>query len=133
VPFYLDKLVPCVRGNLIYINDDCIVQGNIKELAATKIASHHVAAFSSECNELLEDIHPNPGRYNSYLDYGNKIVQKMDIPPETCLFNAGVFVVDMKKFKQWNISAKLEYWATMNVKYVGFDSKSQTFDHYSVR
>jgi hypothetical protein len=57
----------------------------------------------------------------------------MDIPPETCLFNAGVFVVDMKKFKQWNISAKLEYWATMNVKYVGFDSKSQTFDHYSVR
>jgi hypothetical protein len=27
VPFYLDKLVPCVRGNLIYINDDCIVQG----------------------------------------------------------------------------------------------------------
>jgi hypothetical protein len=60
VPFYLDKLVPCVRGNLIYINDDCIVQGNIKELAATKIASHHVAAFSSECNELLEDIHPNP-------------------------------------------------------------------------
>jgi lipopolysaccharide biosynthesis glycosyltransferase len=41
----------------------------------------------------------------------------MDIPPETCLFNAGVFVVDMKKFKQWNISAKLEYWATMNVKH----------------
>ena len=43
-------------------------------------------------------------------------MQKMSIPPDTCQFNAGVFVVDMKKFRQWNISAKLEHWAMMNVK-----------------
>ena len=34
--------------------------GNIKDLAKTQIADHHVAAFSTGCNEILAQVHPNP-------------------------------------------------------------------------
>ena len=60
---------------------------------------------------------PLQNTFFRYLNYANERVQKLGIPPQTCSFSAGVFVADVRKWKENDITDKLEYWLELNTRY----------------
>jgi lipopolysaccharide biosynthesis glycosyltransferase len=93
------------------------VQGDIKKLSETHISDDHVAAFSDDCSAVAKHFNLFRNSFFRYLNYANEHIQKLGIPPETCSFNAGVFVTDIRKWRDNDITDKLEYWMELNTKY----------------
>lgn len=46
--YFLPRLLPGFTGRLIYLDDDVIVRGDLRELADTPLQPDHVVAFSSD-------------------------------------------------------------------------------------
>ncbi|XP_065842380.1 glycosyltransferase 8 domain-containing protein 2-like [Oscarella lobularis] len=113
---FLPQLLPNFNGRLVYIDADCIVQGDVRELAKTYIAKEHWAAFSDDCSAIAKRFNLFQNSYVRFLNYANQHVQKLGIPPDTCSFNTGVFVTDVFKWRENSISEKLEEWNVLNVK-----------------
>ncbi|XP_062505661.1 glycosyltransferase 8 domain-containing protein 1-like isoform X2 [Corticium candelabrum] len=114
--FYIPYLLPDFNGRLIYIDDDCIVQGDIKELAAVSISDDHLAAFSDDCSAIAKRFNLFRNNFFRFLNYANERVQKLGISPQTCSFSAGVFVADVKRWREHDVTIKLEYWSELNTR-----------------
>lgn len=56
------------------------------------------------------------GSYGEILNYRNKRVQQLEIPDTTCMVNSGLFVADIIKWKERNITEQLEYWTELNAR-----------------
>ncbi|XP_064611122.1 glycosyltransferase 8 domain-containing protein 1-like [Liolophura sinensis] len=114
--FYLPRLLPNVKGRIVYIDDDCIVQGDIYELFTMKLKPGHIAAFSDDCHSGAKRVTGMQNKFIDYIDFKNEHVKNMKIAPSTCSFNTGVFVTDLSLWGKHNITSQLEYWLSLNVK-----------------
>ncbi|XP_062522513.1 glycosyltransferase 8 domain-containing protein 1-like [Corticium candelabrum] len=112
--FYLPQLLPDFTGRVIYMDDDCIVKGDIRHLHRTFISKNHIGAFSTLCQEVDDHYSITRGSYGDILNYHNAKVQQLGIPDTTCMLNSGLFVVEMMRWKEYNITDQLEYWADLN-------------------
>lgn len=114
--YYLPKLFPTLKGKVVFIDDDCIVQGDIMDLYRTEIKQGHLGAFSEDCKGMNKRLSRLSNIYAEFLDYKNKHVEERKIPPNTCSFNTGVFVTDLATWHKENITGQLEYWMELNTK-----------------
>ena len=55
--------------------------------------------------------------YAGFLNYSNAHVRDLNVPGDACSFNAGVFVADLAVWRLQNVTARLEYWCTLNTRY----------------
>lgn len=113
--YYLPKLFPDLK-RIVFIDDDAIVQGDIKELYDVKLDSKHWAAFSDDCTGSAKRLTLMQNIYSEYIDFKNKHVLHLDISPMSCSFNVGVYVTDLDLWRKNNITEKLEYWMELNTK-----------------
>ncbi|XP_028307596.1 glycosyltransferase 8 domain-containing protein 2 isoform X2 [Gouania willdenowi] len=112
VRFYL-PLLDISHKKVIYLDDDIIVQGEIRDLFNVRLKLGHAAAFASDCD--LPASHELT-TYMGFLDYRKKEVQELGINPRDCVFNPGVFVADMKEWKKQKITKQLEKWMKENFR-----------------
>uniref|UniRef100_A0A673JTF0 Glycosyltransferase 8 domain-containing protein 1 n=1 Tax=Sinocyclocheilus rhinocerous TaxID=307959 RepID=A0A673JTF0_9TELE len=103
--FFLPVFLPDTE-KVIYLDDDVIVQGDIRELFDTSVKLGHAAAFSEDCDSASsKGIVRGAGNQNSYigfLDFKKEAIKKLGMRANTCSFNPGVFV--------------LEFWMERNAK-----------------
>lgn len=114
--YYLPRLLPDVKGRILYIDDDSIVQGDIKELYDMKLTNDNLVAFSSECSSAARRLTLMKNNYADYIDFKSKHIKEMRIDPLECAFNTGVFVADLDLWRKNNITEKLEHWLKLNTK-----------------
>ncbi|XP_021353559.1 glycosyltransferase 8 domain-containing protein 1-like isoform X2 [Mizuhopecten yessoensis] len=114
--YYLPRLFPDFHGRVLYIDDDSIVQGDVYELYNMKLKPGHAAAFSKDCDGPAKRLSLMKNNYADYIDFKNKHVKELDLNPNECAFNSGVFVADLDLWRKNNITQKLEYWMTLNTK-----------------
>lgn len=114
--FYIPHLFPDLNGKIIYIDNDCIVQSDIYDLYQTRIQPGHVAAFSEDCSSSARRITLLKNNYADHIDFKSDAIKSRHIDPTTCAFNAGLYVADMKLWKEKNITKQLEHWMELNTK-----------------
>ncbi|XP_012674095.1 glycosyltransferase 8 domain-containing protein 2 [Clupea harengus] len=119
VRFYL-PLLAINQKKIIYLDDDVIVQGDIKELFQIKLRPGHAAAFASDCDlpsshEMVRSVGMQT-TYMGFLDYRKQEVRDLGINPTKCSFNPGVFVADIAEWKQQKITKQLEKWMMENFR-----------------
>ncbi|KAJ3612010.1 hypothetical protein NHX12_020289 [Muraenolepis orangiensis] len=119
VRFYL-PLLDINYDRLIYLDDDVIVQGDIKDLFSIRLQPGHAAAFASDCDlpsthEMVRSVGMQT-TYMGFLDYRKRIVKDLGINPRDCTFNPGVFVADMQEWKKQKITKQLERWMEENFR-----------------
>ena len=56
--------------------------------------------------------------YFTFIDFNNSHVQRLNMSPNACAFNVGVFVTDLELWRKHNVTAQLENWLVLNKKYV---------------
>ncbi|XP_040029568.2 glycosyltransferase 8 domain-containing protein 2 [Gasterosteus aculeatus] len=120
VRFYLSML-DIKHKRVIYLDDDVIVQGDIKDLFDMKLKPGHAAAFSTDCDlpsthEMVASIGMQT-TYMGFLDYRKEEVRDLGIDPRKCSFNPGVFVADVTEWKKQKITKQLEKWMEENVRH----------------
>ncbi|XP_068163383.1 glycosyltransferase 8 domain-containing protein 2 isoform X2 [Antennarius striatus] len=111
--FYL-PLLDINHKKVIYLDDDVIVQGDIKDLFSVKLKSGHAAAFATDCDlppthDMVRTISMQT-TYMGFLDYRKQEVVDLGIHPKDCSFNPGVFVADIGEWKKQKITKQLEKW-----------------------
>ncbi|KAK7501817.1 hypothetical protein BaRGS_00006903 [Batillaria attramentaria] len=104
--YYLPRLFPNIKGRVVFIDDDCIVQDDIAQLYSMKIQPGHLAAFSEDCIGMSRRI--------TFMQ--NKHFKELNIQPTTCSFNTGVFVTDLSDWRKHNITQQLEHWLVLNTR-----------------
>ncbi|XP_013875564.1 glycosyltransferase 8 domain-containing protein 2 [Austrofundulus limnaeus] len=119
VRFYL-PLLGISHERVVYLDDDVIIQSDIKDLYNIKLKSGHAAAFATDCDlppshEMVRSIGMQT-TYMGFLDYRKQEVKDLDINPSDCSFNPGVFVADLKEWKKQKITKQLEQWMEENVR-----------------
>uniref|UniRef100_A0A3Q3GXA7 Glycosyltransferase 8 domain containing 2 n=1 Tax=Labrus bergylta TaxID=56723 RepID=A0A3Q3GXA7_9LABR len=119
VRYYL-PLLEISHKRVIYLDDDVIVQGDIKDLFNIKLNAGHAAAFATDCDlpsthEMVRSIGMQT-TYMGFLDYRKKEVKDLGIHPRDCSFNPGVFVADINEWKKQKITKQLEKWMEENVR-----------------
>uniref|UniRef100_A0A8C3AKN7 Glycosyltransferase 8 domain containing 2 n=1 Tax=Cyclopterus lumpus TaxID=8103 RepID=A0A8C3AKN7_CYCLU len=119
VRFYL-PLLDIKHKRVIYLDDDVIVQGDIKDLFNMKLKPGHAAAFSTDCDlpsthEMVRSIGMQT-TYMGFLDYRKEEVRDLGIDPRDCSFNPGVFVADVSEWKKQKITKQLEKWMEENFR-----------------
>ncbi|XP_037616710.1 glycosyltransferase 8 domain-containing protein 2 [Sebastes umbrosus] len=119
VRFYL-PLLDINHKRVIYLDDDVIVQGDIKDLFNIKLEPGHAAAFSTDCDlpsthEMVRSIGMQT-TYMGFLDYRKEKVKDLGINPGDCSFNPGVFVADVREWKKQKITKQLEKWMEENFR-----------------
>ncbi|XP_076845400.1 glycosyltransferase 8 domain-containing protein 1 isoform X2 [Brachyhypopomus gauderio] len=106
--FYMPVFLPDAE-KAIYLDDDIIVQGDIRELFQTSLKSGHAAAFSDDCDSASsKGIIRGAGNQDS--------IKKLGMKANACTFNPGVMVANLTEWKQQNITGQLEHWMQLNVR-----------------
>lgn len=111
---YFPRIFPDLKGRIIFIDSDTIVQGDISELNTIPLEPGHAVAFSDDCSAVTSRYGVVMNRYASYLNFQEEKLKALGINPMECSFNAGVFVADVDEWRKQNITAKLDYWVTLN-------------------
>uniref|UniRef100_A0A8C6WMT8 Glycosyltransferase 8 domain containing 2 n=1 Tax=Neogobius melanostomus TaxID=47308 RepID=A0A8C6WMT8_9GOBI len=109
VRFYL-PLLDINHKRLIYVDDDVIVQGDIRDLFDVKLEPGHAAAFGSDCDlpyshEIVRSVGMQT-TYMGFLDYRKPEVRDLGINPSQCSFNP-----------RSAVTKQLEHWMQENVRY----------------
>ncbi|XP_061640722.1 glycosyltransferase 8 domain-containing protein 1 [Phyllopteryx taeniolatus] len=117
--YYLPLYLPEVE-KAIYLDDDIIVQGDIKELYETSLKPGHAAAFSDDCDSAsAKGIVRGAGTQNNYmgfLDFKKEAIKQLGMRANTCSFNPGVIVANLTEWKNMNITGQLEHWMELNTQ-----------------
>eukprot|EP00127_Corallochytrium_limacisporum_P004633 Clim_evm8s171 gene=Clim_evmTU8s171 len=116
--FYIPKLFRTLRsGRVIFIDDDCIVQGDIFELLHQPIDHGHVLTVSADCvgggNLVQHYVNFRSDMVKAYA----KEVGGDRLNPNGCAFNAGVFVADMDRWMMEGITDQLDFWMYANTQH----------------
>uniref|UniRef100_A0A3Q2PJ72 Glycosyltransferase 8 domain containing 2 n=1 Tax=Fundulus heteroclitus TaxID=8078 RepID=A0A3Q2PJ72_FUNHE len=119
VRFYL-PLLGISHRRAVYVDDDVIVQGDIKDLYGIKLKAGHAAAFASDCDlpsthEMVRSVGMQT-TYMGFLDYRKQEVKDLGINPNECSFNPGVFVADITEWRRQKITKQLEKWMEENFR-----------------
>ncbi|CAD5124936.1 DgyrCDS13181 [Dimorphilus gyrociliatus] len=113
--FYYQILFPHLKTRIIHLDDDTIVQRDLTELSRVFIHDGHIAAFAEDCNWLLQKS-STMNRYEDYFNLEHELVKRYDVNPKACSFNTGVYVADLKAWKQHDITQKLDEILIANYK-----------------
>ncbi|XP_057702534.1 glycosyltransferase 8 domain-containing protein 1 isoform X2 [Corythoichthys intestinalis] len=117
--YYLPLYLPDVE-KAIYLDDDVIVQGDIKELYETSIKPGYAAAFSDDCDSAsTKGIIRGAGTQNNYigfLDFKKEAIKQLGMRANTCAFNPGVIVANLTEWKNANVTAQLERWMELDAR-----------------
>ncbi|XP_071479159.1 glycosyltransferase 8 domain-containing protein 1-like [Diadema antillarum] len=113
---YFPRIFPDLKGRVIFVDSDTITQGDIVELNATKLEPGHAVAFSDDCSAVTSRYGIIINKYASFLNFQNEKLKGLGLNPMECSFNTGVFVVDVAEWKKQNVTARLDYWVTVNSK-----------------
>ncbi|XP_061840890.1 glycosyltransferase 8 domain-containing protein 1 isoform X2 [Nerophis lumbriciformis] len=117
--YYLPSYLPEAE-KAIYLDDDIIVQGDIKELYESSLKSGHAAAFSDDCDSAsAKGIVRGAGNQNNYigfLDFKKESIKQLGMRANTCSFNPGVMVANLTEWRNLNISGQLEHWMQLNMQ-----------------
>ncbi|XP_029907790.1 glycosyltransferase 8 domain-containing protein 1 [Myripristis murdjan] len=117
--FYLPVYIPEAE-KAIYLDDDVIVQGDIKELYDTSLKPGHAAAFSDDCDSAsAKGFVRGAGNQNNYigfLDFKKEAIMKLGMRANTCSFNPGVMLANLTEWKNQNITRQLEHWMELNAQ-----------------
>ncbi|XP_051932209.1 glycosyltransferase 8 domain-containing protein 1 [Hippocampus zosterae] len=117
--YYLPLYLPDVE-KAIYLDDDIIVQGDIKELYESSLKPGHAAAFSDDCDSAsAKGIIRGAGAQNNYigfLDFKKEAIKQLGMRANTCSFNPGVIVANLTEWKNMNITRQLEHWMELNTQ-----------------
>ncbi|NP_001016586.1 glycosyltransferase 8 domain-containing protein 1 [Xenopus tropicalis] len=116
--FYLPNLLPETK-KAIYLDDDVIVQDDIRDLYNTPLRPGHAAAFSDDCDSVTSKF-PVRGAANQYnyigfLDYKKERIRSLGMRANTCSFNPGVFVANLTEWRRQNVTRQLEKWMELDV------------------
>ncbi|XP_070208266.1 glycosyltransferase 8 domain-containing protein 1-like isoform X2 [Littorina saxatilis] len=101
--FFMPELLPDVC-RVIYIDADCLVLGDISELHNLTLKNNDVMAALNE---------KKPAHLG--VNFSNPYVKARGIPRDTDIINNGIFVADLQRWRQQNITARLLYWMRLNV------------------
>ncbi|XP_026876305.1 glycosyltransferase 8 domain-containing protein 1 [Electrophorus electricus] len=117
--FYMPLFIPDAE-KVIYLDDDVIVQGDIRELFETSLKAGHAAAFSDDCDSASSKGFVrgagNQNNYIGFLDFKKDAIKKLGMKANTCSFNPGVIVANLTEWKHQNITRQLEQWMQLNVR-----------------
>ncbi|KJE96056.1 hypothetical protein CAOG_006429 [Capsaspora owczarzaki ATCC 30864] len=105
--YYVLDLFPGISKRVIYLDTDVIVRGDIAEFYKFPLGPDKIAAFAQDCSR---------NKYKFFINFENAKVQALNIDPDTCSFNAGVYVTDLVRWKKHNITSELEYWMELNTR-----------------
>eukprot|EP00055_Hartaetosiga_balthica_P004229 m.10690 g.10690 ORF g.10690 m.10690 type:complete len:348 (+) comp3712_c0_seq1:203-1246(+) len=113
--YYITEIFSELEGSFVFLDDDVIVQGDIKDLASFPL-SGTVAAFGSDCNSIADKFNLFQNKYSGFINFENNHIAPLNMDPNACSFNAGVFVADATLWRKSSISQQLEYWMQLNTK-----------------
>jgi len=110
-PFYLDAFLASqiseeerrtgLPSRLIYLDTDVVLSGDITQLQELNLEGSAVAAVE-DCLQTFE----------IYIDFKQlrKLVALPGIDPKACVFNRGVFVMDVQRWRDLNLTQEIESW-----------------------
>lgn len=104
-PFYMDKFLSKdgdAPPRIIYLDTDVVLMGDIAELHALDLQGMPVAAVE-DCSQHF-DIYIN---FKELKELG---WMRSDLDPQACVFNRGVFIMDVAKWRQGGLSDDIELW-----------------------
>ncbi|CAE8710110.1 unnamed protein product, partial [Polarella glacialis] len=108
-PFYLESFLAAGKPKtassprrLIYLDTDVVLTSDIQELNELDLKGLPAAAVE-DCSQ----------QFDLYMDF--KELQKLDLVkkglnPKDCVFNRGVFVMDVLRWKELRITEEIEEW-----------------------
>ena len=106
--FYLHKLLPS-SDKILYLDGDILILGNIKSLYDTQFTNNcFFAAVNGYCDKssYFNKQHPNViNNINNNINNNNS------------LFNAGVYLTKLSKWREYEIDKSLESIMLNNIKY----------------
>lgn len=104
--FILPDLLNKLDGKLLYIDDDTIVQGDIRDMWNIPIQEGHVIAAATDKDHKMED----------YFNFDHAKIQELQIQRKDLAFNAGVFVCDIDAWRNHGVTDQLFNWVNLNNK-----------------
>ncbi|CAE6911122.1 GATL10 [Symbiodinium sp. CCMP2592] len=105
-PFYLEEFLAAkgseVPSRLVYMDSDVVLQGDVALLAKLDMEGHPVAAVE-DCSQ----------HFDLYIDFDELStlgLKRPGLEPAECVFNRGVFVMDVRRWKKLQITREIERW-----------------------
>lgn len=114
--FYYGEYFPDLHGNVVHIDNDCIVQGDVSELHKTSIAKSSIAAFSDDCSTSAKRFSFIDNSYQHYVNFESDHIKPLKMHRLTCSFNTGVYVFNIDKWRSENVTQDIEHWMILNTK-----------------
>lgn len=113
---YLGRLLPALRGPVVVLDDDVIVQGDISELASLPISDGSIGLFSKDCDSVSRRYNTAGSRYHQLLDLSRPSLRDLGLESNECALNLGVFVVRMADWVRQNVTEMAENWIRANLR-----------------
>jgi len=111
--YYLPYILPTLSV-ILYLDPDTVVHSEIGELRdlydhRSNLEVFFMASVSRSRNTPVS-------RYEFLLNCADEEVSSVVTNPETQYFNAGVYVTDLARWREQNVTQHLEYWMFQNTK-----------------
>eukprot|EP00931_Biecheleriopsis_adriatica_P102405 TRINITY_DN77382_c0_g1_i1.p1 TRINITY_DN77382_c0_g1~~TRINITY_DN77382_c0_g1_i1.p1 ORF type:complete len:532 (+),score=112.39 TRINITY_DN77382_c0_g1_i1:141-1736(+) len=108
-PFYLDEFLAggskaMLPERLVYLDTDVVLEGDIEDLSRVDLGGKPVAAVE-DCSQ----------QFDLYIDFKElkKLgFEKAGVGEKDCVFNRGVFVMDVEQWRNLKITPEIERWMT---------------------
>lgn len=104
----IPDLIPQQFDKVIYLDGDLVVRGNLEELWQADLGENFVLAAQ---DTYIPYVSCRTGFFN---------YEKLGVPPDSKYFNAGVLVIDLKKWRDAGTSAKAIEYFVQNLEHVGW-------------
>ncbi|CAE7871148.1 GATL10 [Symbiodinium microadriaticum] len=105
-PFYLEEFLAAkgseMPSRLVYMDSDVVLQGDVALLAKLDMEGHPVAA--------VEDCSQHFDLYIDFEELSTLGLKRPGLEPAECVFNRGVFVMDVRRWKKLQITREIERW-----------------------
>jgi len=110
--FYLPELFPSL-STTIYLDPDTIVKADIGEIWDTFLERTEKERFyfSAVVSKKI-DIHSST--YSFLVNCDDPLVRSRVTNPQSKYFNAGVFVTDLQRWREDDVTGQLEFWMKEN-------------------
>eukprot|EP01134_Creolimax_fragrantissima_P007879 CFRG7879T1 len=119
--FYLAKLLPNDVKRVIYLDVDIIVQGNLADLE-----QQSSVAFETDDELVVMAAPRNPSKMSKAAHSAYKSHTGSDFDEKHMVqYNAGVFVVDLKRWMAYEMTREAEFWMTETKRSKLWDYGSQ--------
>ncbi|CAE7227806.1 GATL10 [Symbiodinium natans] len=106
-PFYLEEFLAswagtAVPNRLVYMDSDVVLQADVTLLAKLDMGGYPVAA--------VEDCSQHFDLYIDFDELSDLGLKRAGLEPAECVFNRGVFVMDVQRWKKLQITQEIERW-----------------------